>query len=414
MSWWDEVQDFFDPSKWNTTNLNTNVIKQTGLGGGGVAPYSLMTPPGSALQDYKDIGVLKPVALGGFNPNIGSLGPAMGRPGGRFEQAAGAGAAGNNDLIMGMTDAEFLQWLYGGGGGGGGGFNASIYDPLFEDLKARQGGIQRRYDANMADIESLYANAATARERDREAVNAAITQQLGEAQARRAQEMGATREAEAARLATYNKGREALGAAPASADMATKTVEGGLSRYSERGAAADRDQEIARSIANQQIQSELSGYTSAQELASRALSNTYEDRLAEIASQRSALRAQIAQQRAAAASAGGGGPSVSEKLAGLNFLQQMRGGNAEPIEFSDDTVPDVLGYFTGKNPANKPVYEKISNNISGYLEQVTDAYDPVTGKPKPASYVANKIVLNNPDLQAGYPALVSVLQSMGF
>jgi hypothetical protein len=175
------------------------------------------------------------------------------------------------------------------------------------------------------------------------------------------------------------------------------------------GSIADRDARLRQSIAEQQFGREIAGLTPMREMSVRGLNREYEDRLAQLASERAALQAQMAQMRASAG--GRGGSSVSERLAALNFMQGL--GAEAPVEApslpSNATGIDVLNYYSRMNQGNARIYADAFNRmpqlLSGY------ANDPATMKPQERIQVANDIVRNNRGLEPAYDFILAYLQT---
>lgn len=220
--------------------------------------------------------------------------------------------------------------------GGGGGVDLSGYNALLEDIASREAALGGRREENLAGIQSLYENAAAAREEDIAALQESIEAQIQGDMERQASQEANRRAAEAERFGTASEARAALGADVGTSDLVGQTVEQSLGRLAERALTGQQNVQNLGQIGQQRIQAEKSGYTSAQELATRALSNAYEDRLAQLASERAATQAQIAQARAAARPRG---PSISDIL-GIRSAYQAEYGE-QPMEPLD--VPGLTG-----------------------------------------------------------------------
>jgi hypothetical protein len=123
------------------------------------------------------------------------------------------------------------------------------------------------------------------------------------------------------------------------------------------------------------------------------LNRGYEDRLSALASERAGIRAQIAQARAAG---GGRGPSVSERLAALQFVQGAGGEMPE--------APGVLGFLQQSGASGNP---RLYNDLAAIGDRilstaVTSTIDPT----KPAG--AAEIIAQ---LRSSDPAIDSLIRS---
>lgn len=379
---------------WNTVNKPLNLQPTTG-----VMP-----------SDWRTAGQLQ------SNP-MNLLGGTMGGARGVNATPQGGGTGGASTLDeykyqqdlnaateqpAGMSQEEIVAWLLGGSGGGGGGVNTSGYKELLKDIQARKTALKKRYKTNKSDIEALYTGAATAREADRVALDKSVTAQLEADLTASTEQAQATRDAETARLATTNEARAALGAATPTADLASATVEGGLSRLAEQNKTTRADIATNQSIGQQQLQSEKSGYTSAQELASRALSGSYEDALAGLASEKASIKGQIAQ--AIASARGSSGPSVNEKIAALTAAQELTGGSAK-LDTSNPT--SVIEYFTQKSGKNlTPAANAIYAGLSQY------GTDPASGKLMDPTTLYNKIAATNSAVSADPNFSITLIRTL--
>jgi hypothetical protein len=228
--------------------------------------------------------------------------------------------------FMGMSDAELLQFLLGGGGGGGG-VDLSGYNEMLSDVAGREASLGTRRGEQEAFLSDLFSAAQGRMTTDREALAAAVQSQLESDAARRAQEVGLVRGADAERLATANQARAALGV-EGGADLSSDIAQNAVAGIGAGGSVAERDARIRESIQNQQIQSQLAGLVPMEQMARSDLGRGYEDRLGALAGERAAIKAQMAQARSAPR--GGGGPSVNEKLAALGFVSGLNAPAAAP------------------------------------------------------------------------------------
>ena len=311
--------------------------------------------------------------------------------------------------FMGMSDEELMAWILSGGGGGGG-VDLSGYNTMLGDLSSREGALGGRKAEQEAFLTALFEAAEGRSTADRDAVAAAVQSQLESDSARRAQEMALVRGDDASRRATADLARGALGVEPGE-DLSSELAQNQVAGVGSSGSVADRDARLRQSIAEQQFGREISGLTPMREMSVRQLNREYEDRLAQLASERAAIQAQMAQTRASAS--GRGGSSVSERLAALNFMQGL--GAEAPAEMpklpSNATGIDVLSYYSNMNQANAGMYADVFNRMPQLLRGY--ALDPVTLKPRQPIEVANDIVDNNPGLESSYDFILAYLQTAG-
>lgn len=292
---------------------------------------------------------------------------------------------------MGMSDDELLAWILGGGGGGGG-VNLSGYNELLNDIATRESGLNTRRGEQEAFLSELFDAAESRAARDRDALAASVQSALTSDAARRATEMGLVRGADTARLNTANAAREALGV-EGGADLSSEIAQNQVGSIGASGSVADRDARIRQSLGEQQLNREIAGLVPMEAMSRQDLTRGYEDRLSALASERAAVRAQIAQARAAG---GGGGPSVSERLAALNFVQGMGGEAPE--------APGVLGFLNQSRASGDPT---LFNNLAAIGDRilstaVTSTIDPT--KPAGAAEIISQ-------LRAGDPAIDSLIRS---
>lgn len=323
-------------------------------------PINLQPTAGVAATDWRTAGQLQSNPLNLMGGTFGGGAKVAGTTSKSTDSANGFGnyplpqlnasnVPSSQDQIAGL-----LQQILGSGGGG---VNTSGYQNLLKDIQARKTALKKRYKQNKADIKALYEGATTAREADRVALDTAITQQLEDDLAIQEQRAKTTSLEDAARLGTVNQAREALGAVTSEKDLTSQTVEGGLSRLAENNAASQADVRTNQSIGQQQLQSEKSGYVSAQELAQRALGQSYEDALAGLASERASIKGQIAQAMAS----GGGGNSPSEIMAAMKFAQEQVMGS--PTSFTGKTPQNVFDFYAGQG-SDPQKLTKIYNTLT--------------------------------------------------
>lgn len=221
---------------------------------------------------------------------------------------------------MGMSDEELMAWLLGGSGGGSGGVDLSGYQGLIDDVNSRRDQMNIRKWQERKFLDELFGAGQQRLESDRDALEAAIQGSLESDQARRASEIGLIRGDEAARLATANEARAALGV-EGGEDLSSEIAQNAAGSVGARGSVSERDARIREGIERQQIQSQIAGLIPMEQMAVGTLMSGYEDRLAALASERAGIKAQMAQARAAAR--GGSGPSVNEKLSALGFINSL-------------------------------------------------------------------------------------------
>lgn len=320
-------------------------------------------------------------ALGGAGALRNKVGNELGRQQAMAQQPGG---------LMGMTDDELLGWLLGGAGGGGAAPDLSGYNTLLGDVNNRRDALNIRKWEQRKFLRDLFDAAESRAMSDRNALAAAVEGQLASDAARRQTEMGLIRADDAGRLATANAAREALGVAAPQADVASEVAQNAVAGVGSAGAVSDRDARINQAIQAQQFNAEIAGLAPMEQMATGQLMNTYEDRLAALAGERAAIQAQIAQARAAAR--GGGGPSVSEKLAALNFVQGAGEGPEMPAASGGQAI---LQSYSANDPGNARTYATIYNSIAPLLSSYTMS---TTGKMMDPTELANTITRDNPGL----------------
>jgi hypothetical protein len=302
--------------------------------------------------------------------------------------------------------AEMIAMAYGQGGGGP---NLSGFDTMLGDISSREGALGTRKGEQEAFLSDLFGAAQGRMTTDREALAAAVQSQLESDAARRAQEVALIRGEDAARLATANQAREALGVEQGE-DLSSAVAQNVVAGVGAGGSVAERDARIRESIQNQQIQSQLAGLVPMEQMARSDLGRGYEDRLAQLASERAAIQAQRAQ---AAASYRRPTPSISELLqldeAAAERFGLVEQPTAAPKLPSNATGIDVLSYYSQLNPANQSVYADTFNRMPQLLRGY--GLDPATMKPQERIQVANDIVNNNPGLEPAYDFILAYLQT---
>jgi hypothetical protein len=292
---------------------------------------------------------------------------------------------------MGMSDEELLGFLLGGGGGGGAP-DLSGFEGMLGDINSRRDQLNIRKWQQRKFLQDLF-DAAEARDLATQAgIGEQVNANLASDAERRAAEIALIRGDEAARLAEANAARGALGATPG-ADLSSEVAQNAVGGVGAAGSVAERDARIQESLQNQQLNRQLSGLVPMEQMAVGDLMNTYEDRLAGLASERAAIRAQMAQARAAAR--GGGGPSVSEKLAALGFINELNAPGQTP------TAPGVLGFLQQSQGAtgNTQMYNDLAALGGRILATArTGRIDPT--KPASASELLQDMITNDPAARA--------------
>lgn len=296
---------------------------------------------------------------------------------------------------MGMSPEELLAYLLGGSGGGGP--DLSGYNALLGDIASRERNLRTRKGQQQQFLTGLFDAAEARATADREALSAAIEEQLIADAARRSTEIGQIQTGEAGRRVTADQARQALGVTPG-ADLSSQVAANAAGQVGATGAINDRDARILQSIGQQQFNREIANLTPAEQMAISQLSMGYEDRLAALASERAAIQAQIAQARA---SGRGGGPSTSEKLAALQFAQEAFGPGEAP------ELPGSAGFVEGlaRGTGNrKYINDLVAIGDRLLRTSAQSRLDPT----KPAGF---QELLSN--LAASDPAVASLLTTPG-
>ena len=259
---------------------------------------------------------------------------------------------------MGMTDEELMQFILGGSGGGAP--DLSGFEGMIGDVNTRRDQLNIRKWQQRKFLEDLF-NAAEERDLATQAsIGERVNANLASDAERRAAEVGLIRGADATRLAEANAARGALGATPG-ADLSSEVAQNAAGGVGAAGSVSERDARIQESLQNQQLSRQISGLVPMEQMAVGDLMSTYEDRLAGLASERAAIRAQMAQARAAAR---GSGPSVSEKLATLGFIQGLNAPGETPA------APGALGFLQqaqAADPRNAQMYNDLAAVASRLL-----------------------------------------------
>lgn len=238
----------------------------------------------------------------------------------------------------GYSFDQFMADLLGMTGGSGGGVDLSGYNEMLADVAAREAGLGTRKGEQEAFLSALFDAAEQRMISDRDALAGAVQAALDADAARRATEIGLIRGDEANRLATATAAREALGV-QGGEDLSSQVAQNAVAGVGAAGSVSERDARINEAIQRQQLQSQIAGLTPMEQMAASQLSRGYEDRLAALASERAAIRNQMAQARSAAS--GRGGLGIGEVLSAMGAYNEMFG----PGEAPD--IPGVLGFVQG-------------------------------------------------------------------
>jgi hypothetical protein len=292
---------------------------------------------------------------------------------------------------MGMSDEELLGFILSGGGGGGAP-DLSGFEGMLGDINTRRDQLNIRKWQQRKFLNDLF-NAAEARDLATQAgIGEQVNANLASDAARRASEVALIRGDDATRLAQANAARGALGATPG-ADLSSEVAQNAAGGVAAAGSVGERDARIQESLQNQQLSRQISGLVPMEQMAVGDLMNTYEDRLAGLASERAAIRAQMAQARAAAR--GGGGPSVGEKLAALGFINELNAPGQTAA------APGVLGFLQQSQSAtgNAQMYNDLAALGGRILSTArTGRIDPT--KPASASELLQDLITNDPAARA--------------
>lgn len=312
------------------------------------------------------------------------------------QQVAGQNAP-QAPQYMGMSPEELMAYLLGGGGGGAP--DLSGFQGLIDDVNARRDALNIRKWQQRQFLEDLFDAAGVRAAADRDAIAAAVSGQLETDAARRAEEIALVRGEEAARRQTADLARGALGVTPGP-DLSTDVAQNVVGGIGAAGSIADRDARIRQAIAEQQAAREISALVPMEAMSVGQLMSGYEDRLAALASERAGIKAQMAQARAAAR---GGGPSTSEKLNALQFVQSAFGGEAPQFEGILGTNQQIQSYF---GPA--------ANDVIGIANRVLTSatLDPATGRLETPQQVLARLAAADPAMASflqEYPEATSVI-----
>jgi len=403
---WSGVGNWWNQAAGNVGTFLKDVVRASAASPGNpraAVPTNVRTPmnlrqnattPDTSALDRAFRGQQAETARLGGRTNLQSLiGNELGRQQG-LQQPTGT---------MGMSDEELLAWILGGGGGGGG-VDLSGYNTMLSDVDAREAGLGTRRGEQEAFLADLFGAAQGRMTTDREALASAVQAQLESDAARRQQEIGLIRGEDAERLATANAAREALGV-EGGEDLSSAIAQNAVAGVGAGGSVAERDARIRESIQNQQIQSQIAGLVPMEQMARSDLSRGFEDRLSALASERAAIRAQMAQARSAG---GSRGPSVNERLAALGFVNQLNAPAAAPsFGGALGTVQEIQQFF---GPAASDVLG-IANRIMTNTD--LSRFDPTSLAG--ASELLSRLVAEDEGVRSflqDYPAATSAIVNL--
>ena len=366
-NWWDNLVTGAQTAAGDIQTNLSNFGRDFGLGAVRAASSALRGNPLTMFPaSFADNAYLTGQALrGGPVPTEGLF------PGGTFasrlQESAGmapqpqsfggpdrfAGAQMPPVSEMPMDQYTFDQFMADmmAGMSGGGGVDLSGYNEMLADVSSREAGLGTRKAEQEAFLADLFGAGQTRLESDQKALAAAVEAALASDQARRATEIDLIRGQDASRLATANAARETLGV-EGGADLSSDIAQNAVAGVGAGGSVAKRDARIRESIENQQIQSQIAGLIPMQQMATTSLGRNYEDRLSALASERAAIRAQMAQARSAASGRGG-----------LDFSDML---NAQKV-YSDLYGPGEAPEFGGILGTEQQIQQRFGNDASGIL-----------------------------------------------
>lgn len=292
--------------------------------------------------------------LAGMTPK--AVSSASGRFGGP-DKFAGAGSGAPAGPTSEQMQADMLASLLGELFPSGGGPNLSGYDTMLGDITSRETALGGRRDEQQAYIDGIIAASRGRTQALQDGVAGRVEGQLDSDAVRRLAEQNAIRNQDSARLAVTNQAREALGVAPAAADLTSGEAQSAIGSNFGAGLSADSDARMRESIQTQQYARQLAGLDPMQAQYGMTLNNNYEDRLGALASERAQIQAQRAQ---AAASYSPKTPSVSEYLALADYVGGQFGGG-EAVE-----LPGLGGITERYSPYSSKA-EQISNAAATFL-----------------------------------------------
>ena len=285
---------------------------------------------------------------------------------------------------------QWIQQMLGQAYPGGGGPNLSGFDSLLADVAAREEALGGRKAEQEAFIDGIINASRTRDEANKAGVQGRYEGLLDTASTQRTAEINAIQNAELERLAQRNAAREALGVA-GGADLTSAESESAGATVSSLGDVASRDALIQQSIEEQQYANQLAGLDPMQLLAQTQLSNTYEDRLAQLASERAGYQ----QQRASAASSySPGGPSIGELLALQDAASQMFGPGEMP------EIPGLGGITQQYSPYTNKA-QQVADAAASFLSSPAIQNTILAGGKLDKATIVSQIVNSYPEVFAG-------------
>ena len=286
---------------------------------------------------------------------------------------------------------------------GGGGPSLGGFDTLLADFDSRETALGGRKAENESFISGIIEAARTRGTDAQGRIQGRYDEMGAAASDQRAAEINAIQNSELTRLAQRNAARAALGV-DGGADIASAENESAGAGISAAGSIAARDAQIQQSIETQQSSNQLAGLDPMQLMANRQLSNSYEDRLAEIASGRAGVMAQRAQAQASYRSPS---PSISELLAVQDSANQMFGPGPAP-DISGTSL-EVVQQFGTMNPQNAPLYSQILEDLPGIMSEYNLGFG---GKNMDPIELTNAIIAVRPDYGSAYKFIAELVASL--
>ena len=323
--------------------------------------------------------------------DLGGAGTLQNRIMGEMQNQVSAASEGPN---FDEQRQAYIMGVLGQAYPGGGGPNLGGFDTLLADFDSRETALGGRKAENESFISGIIEAARTRGTDAQGRIQGRYDEMGAAASDQRAAEINAIQNSELTRLAQRNAARAALGV-DGGADIASAENESAGAGISAAGSIAARDAQIQQSIETQQSSNQLAGLDPMQLMANRQLSNSYEDRLAEIASGRAGVMAQRAQ---AQASYRAPSPSISEILAVQDSANQMFDPGGEAPDVSG-TGLQIVQQYAQADPRNAQLYGAILQDLPGVMSQygLSD-----TGKNMDPTELANAIIAVRPDYGDAY------------
>ena len=336
--------------------------------------------------------------LAGMAPPAGGM-RGSGSPAGEAPSALSGMPAGPT---LEEQKQAYIMGVFGQAYPGGGGPSLGGFDTLLADFDSRETALGGRKAENESFISGIIEAARTRGTDAQGRIQGRYDEMGAAASDQRAAEINAIQNSELTRLAQRNAARAALGV-DGGADIASAENESAGAGISAAGSIAARDAQIQQSIETQQSSNQLAGLDPMQLMANRQLSNSYEDRLAEIASGRAGVMAQRAQAQASYRSPS---PSISELLAVQDSANQMFGPGPAP-DISGTSL-EVVQQFGTMNPQNAPLYSQILEDLPGIMSEYNLGFG---GKNMDPIELTNAIIAVRPDYGEAYPFITELVAS---